>query len=183
MANRGKGEISEVCQEEVFDGKAETHFLVKVDYFLLIVLLTPSVGHFHTRESSSSLRTPAGGPPIQFTSERAPSGRRPSKEGPSPQDHAHLTTNHRRGPKSPTLLSNLLHMEGAPQNSGHMRLTCCSARGKQPDREAEGEVGVGLACWNLSPWNWGVAPSQLWAPQSRCSLNPRFREVPLRRAD
>ena len=83
-ANRGKGEISEVCQEEVFDGKAETHFLVKVDYFLLIVLLTPSVGHFHTRESSSSLRTPAGGPPIQFTSERAPSGRRPSREGPSP---------------------------------------------------------------------------------------------------
>ena len=106
--------------------------LLKEDYFLLTVLLTPSVGHFHTRESSSSLRTPAGGPPIQFTSERAPSGRRPSREGPSPQDHPHLTTNHRPGPKSPARLSNLLHMEGAPANSGNMRLTGCSARGEQP---------------------------------------------------
>ena len=109
----------------------QKHFIVKGRLSLCSVLLTHSVGHFHTKESRSSLRTPAGGPPIQFTSERAPSGRRLSREGPSPQDHPHLT-NHRRGPKSPTLLSNLLHMEGAPQNSGNMRLTCCSARGEQP---------------------------------------------------
>ena len=55
------------------------------------MLLPPNVGHFHTKKSPSSLRTPAECPLLQFTWETTPSWHQPAGEGPA----------HRTGPTSP----------------------------------------------------------------------------------
>ena len=82
MGYREKGEISEVCQEEVFEKGKHVYLFKKSS--LLTLLLTPTVGHFHPKESSSSLWTPAGCPPIQFTSESTLSWLKCKQEGPGP---------------------------------------------------------------------------------------------------
>ena len=56
-------------------------------FSLLTLLLTPTVGHFHPKESSSALWTPAGWPPIQFTSESTLSWSKCPQEIPQPHQH------------------------------------------------------------------------------------------------
>lgn len=109
MVNREKGEISEVCQEELFDRK--TSNLLKENYFCANGASNTHVGCFHTKESSSFHQTPAGCPPIQFTSERIPEfvhmwRRQPSSLGLPPHHHQSQA---RHG--SPTLPSKPLKME------------------------------------------------------------------------
>ena len=148
------------------------------------MFLPPNVGHFHTKESPSSLRTPAECPLLQFTSETTPSWHQPSREGPSPQDWPHLTNNHRQGPRSPPLLSNLLQTQGprAPttQNSGNMGLLCCSSRGEQP--EGEQDLGDPHVQKLLSLWILGcnTLPT-VGSPTQKPS--PFCREVPSGRTE
>lgn len=160
--------------------------MLKENYFCGNRASNTQVGCFHTKESSSSHQTPAGCPQNQFTSERIPEfvhmwRREPSPLGLPPHHHQSQA---RHG--SPTLLSKpqMEHLQRPPPRTQE---TCDlsivhkgvnSQRGRQKARSGGGPTG-----WSFCLRVWGAAPSQLWSPQPRSSLNQYCREVPLGKTD
>ena len=112
---------------------------------------------------------------------RPPSWHQPSREGPSPQDWPHLTNNHRQGPRSPPLLSNLLQTQGprAPHHTelGQHGTSLLLIKGGNSQRGSK--IWGTPTCRSCCPsGSLGATPSQLWAPQPRSQV-PFVGRLPL----
>ena len=126
-------------------------------------------GAFPPQRSSSSLWTPAGWSPIQFTSESTLSWSKCPQE--IPQPHHHQQT------QAPTLVSNTPTDGGSPcpppkelrEHPTYLLLIKWGiARG-----EGEGRSGSHMQEL-LSPWTWQGCTLPMWAPQPKSSLDPLF---------